>query len=190
MSGRMHILFSAVLSIGAMVFASWYVYGLFHQPEPAPQQVAVVAAPAPEVKREEKAPVAVKSGTVRAYKPAIKTKLKLPDSVQADAAQVVVSSSRVNADERPLTVTAVTNTNTGETTQYVKAEPLPWLAVNTKTMIGAYAGLKGGEQAIRVMAHQELLQIKALHVGAVASADMTRSLGTDTFVGLGVWARW
>ena len=79
--------------------------------------------------------------------------------------------------------------NTGETTTLDRVEPLPWLAVSTKTEIGAFYGVKNGAPAFRIQAQQELLRVKALHLGAVASADVARG-DIDTFVGAGVWARW
>lgn len=172
--------------IGIVAGLAWKLYTA-----PAPQtQEARIAPPAPELKTEILHPVMVKPGKIQAYRPAVKARLKLPESILKDDAQVVVSSTRIRADDHPRTITAVTNTDTGQTTQYIKDEPLPWIQANFKTEVGIYAGIKSGQQAIRIAARQELLQIKSLHLGAIASADHLLSGPTDTFIGLGIWARW
>lgn len=178
---------SALISLGCVAAI---VYGIswYFKPADIPPGVTVEATPAPEIRKVEK--IEIKPVAVKVYKPKAKADLKLPKTVTDDPYQHVIASSLTANDERQHTVTTVIDEQTGEATTFDRVEPLPWLSVNTKTMIGAYAGLKNGEQAIRVMAQQELIQIKALHVGAVVSADMTRSLGTDTFVGIGAWARW
>jgi len=155
-----------------------------HQPMPA--GVHVDATPAPEVGKVGKdridcVPVVV-------YKPAAKDTLKLPPSA-SEPEKRVVAATRTPADERPHTVTTLLDTSTGKFTSYDRAEPLPWLAPNTKTDVGAFFGYRNGEQAVRIEARQEVLQIKALHLGAVASADIGAG-DTDTFVGIGAWARW
>lgn len=154
------------------------------KPAPMPPGVHMPATPAPELKREETAPLIV--DFVKAYKPAAKKKLKLPPAAQADAALHVVASTRTPSDERSHTVTSVLDTRTGEFTTYDRVEPLPWLAVSTKSQVGMYYGLKRGEQVIRLEGRQELLQIKAVRVGATATLDSDG----ETFVGVGAWARW
>lgn len=159
------------------------LYFLF-KPDPAPPGVHLPATPAPELKREETVPVVI--DFVKVYKPAVKKKLKLPDHVQADPKQHVVASTKTANDERQHTVTTTLDTSTGEFTSYDRVEPQPWLAVSTKSQVGLFYGLRGREEIIRLQAQQELLQIKAVRVGATASLD---SDGT-TFVGIGAWARW
>lgn len=163
------------------------VYFAF-KPQPAPTGVHMPAKPAPQVARETTVPVAV-AKPLQVYRPEVKRKLKLPDSVQANPQQHVIASSRTVADERPHTITTVIDASTGEATTFDRAEPLPWLGVSTKTEIGAFYGVKNGVPAWRVQAQQELLRVKALHLGAVASADVARG-DVDTYVGVGVWARW
>ena len=100
-----------------------------------------------------------------------------------------MASSKVKADDHPHTITTTLDQTTGEFTSYDRTDPLPWVAVDTRTEIGMYYGLKNGEQAVRLEGRQALLQVKALHVGAVASVDVMRG-EVDSFVGVGVWARW
>lgn len=176
-----------LLVLGVMIAIGTGVYFYF-KPEPAPTGVHMPAKPAPQVAHETTVPVEVKV-PVQTYKPEVKRKLKLPDAVQANPAQHVVASSRTAPDERPHTITTVLDTSTGEFTTLDRAEPLPWIAVSTKTEVGAFYGVKNGQPAFRVQAQQELLRVKALHLGAIASADMQAG-EVDTFVGVGVWARW
>lgn len=173
------------LIIGAAIAygISWYM-----KPADIPTGMVVDATPAPEVKREEK--VEVVTAPIKVYKPAVKRTLKLPESVVSDKGQHVIASSKTPNDERQHTITTVINQHTGEVQSFDRTEPLPWVAVNTKSEVGVYYGLKSGEPTVRIEGRQELLQVKAIHVGAIASADMTRSMGTDTFVGVGAWARW
>lgn len=161
----------------------------FHfKPEPAPTNEHLPAKPAPQVSRETTVPVAAKA-PLKVYRPEVKRKLKLPDAVQANPKQHVVASSRTAPDERPHTITTVLDTGTGEFTTLDRAEPLPWIAVSTKTEVGAFYGVKNGQPTWRIQAQQELLRVKALHLGAIASADMAGG-NVDTFVGVGMWARW
>lgn len=174
----------AVAAIVGLVYAvSWYM-----KPSPVPPGITVIATPAPEVAKEEKTEVAIKP-SVKVYKPAVKRSLKLPESVTQDKDQHVIASSKTANDERQHTVTTVINQNTGEVQTFDRTEPLPWLSVNTKSEIGVYYGMKSGEPTVRIEGRQELLQIKAVHVGAIASADMVRG-NTDGFVGVGAWVRW
>jgi hypothetical protein len=174
----------AILFLAAAVVVLAY----FHfKPAPIPTGVQIEAKPAKEVARVPTVPVPVKQ--VQAYPPAAKKKLDLPKTVQQDAGQHVVASTRTPADERPHTVTTVLDARSGEFHTYDRADPQPWLAVNTRSQVGVLYGYRNGEPAIRIEGHQELLQVKAVHLGAVASADATAGQ-LDTFVGVGVWARW
>jgi hypothetical protein len=152
--------------------------------------VAVLAAVAPQVRRDVKEDVVVPAAKVRAYRTAVKHKLKLPQAVQDDVAQSVVSVSQVAAGDHPQTVTAVLDTTTGVTTQYVKEEPLPWAGMQQHSEAGMYAGVQDGQPAVKVYVRQELLQVKALHLGAIAEATQVQGRGLDTFAGFGIWARW
>lgn len=159
------------------------VYFAF-KPAPAPPGVHMPATPAPEVAKETTIPVHV-AAPVQVYKPVVKKKLNLPAHVQADTEQHVVASSKTANDERQHTITTTLDTTTGQFTSYDRAEPLPWIAVNTKTQVGLFYGLKDGEPVARLQAQQEFLQVKALHFGAVGSVDSDGSY----FVGAGAWAR-
>ena len=160
------------------------VYFAF-KPDQAPPGVHNTATPAPEVAKVPTERVEIVP-PIQVYKPAAKKKLKLPEPVQQDAAQHVIASSKTANDERQHTITTVIDANTGNATTYDRVDPLPWIAVNTKSEVGLYYGYRGGEQVVRLQGKQELLQVKALHLGAIATADSDG----ETFVGAGLWARW
>lgn len=172
------------LLIALALVAVVAVYFAF-KPDPAPPGVHVESTPAPEVanvptERVEIAP------PIQVYKPDAKKKLNLPEPVQQDAAQHVIASSKTANDERQHTITTVIDANTGNATNYDRVDPLPWIAVSTKSQVGLFYGYRGGEQIVRLQGQQELLQIKAMRVGAIATVDSDG----ETFVGAGLWARW
>lgn len=150
------------------------------------------AMPAKELKNEKPVPIPLATKTIQAYKPAAKTRLKLPLAVQENPDAQVVAASRVVADDHPHTVTTVVDTNTGEVQTFDRRDPLPWLAVNTHGRVGIYYGIKNGVQTVRLQAHQELLQVKAAHFGLIGSVDqpVNAPIGMDYYAGVGVWANW
>lgn len=150
----------------------------------------VAAIPAPPVKDIPKVALKPKSGSVRIYASRAKIKLDLPAEIAKDDNQQVIESTQVKADDHPQTVTTIINAETGETQTLVRRDPLPWLAWDYRGSIGAYAGIKNGEPAVRVEAKQNLIQLKAVHVGVVASLDQRASGQQDYFVGVGAEYRW
>ncbi len=150
--------------------------------------VAVVAKPAPQLAKIEPEFI-VLTQPVKAYRPKAKAALALPAPVQATETAVVLAASRIAPADRPQTVTAVLDTRTGETTQYVVDEPLPWLDTTARAEAGVYLGLKRGAPTIRVQARAQLMQVKALRLGAMASADLplNGAGSADAFIGVGAW---
>lgn len=159
---------------------------LWPQAKPA-VGVSAPLPPAKEVRAVEKVVEVPK--LVYVYPPKVKDKLDLPADVAKDPDKSVTATGKLDAEERPYTMTAVLDLKTGESAVYARPDPLPWLAPNTTSEVGVFAGYKDGEQAIRIEGRQELLRVKALHVGAVGSADITPG-DIDGFVGVGAWARW
>ena len=190
MKNNFKTIFLTALVTAALFAAAWVMF-MPGAPEPS-EAVAVPAAEADAVKGEEKKPVAIRSGTVRAYAPAAKANLKLPADVAMDDAKQVIAAHTVDPDEHPQTVTTVIDTDTGESKTYVKPEPIPTFAWNFHGDAGIYAGLKNGERAIRLEVRQGVAQFKAVHVGALASADqpLASPLKADYFIGMGAWYRW
>lgn len=175
-----------------IVLAAAAVIGWLHF-KPAPEKAGqvVVATEAKEVKPVPKVEAPIKSGKVKVYAGGqnLKKKLTLPAAVVDDPAESVLSSSKVPTGERSHTVTTVLNTDTGKSETYVRTDPLPWLASENRGEIGLYYGMKNGQQAIRLQARQDFIQVKALHVGVIGSMDMM-SGKPDLFVGVGVAYKW
>lgn len=130
----------------------------------------------------------VKPAAVRVYKPEAKKKLALPAQVQQDATKAVTTAVTVDSSLRPQTVASVLDTATGETTTYVNEEPYPWVALRDSGSASLAYGFKGLNPApvVRLSVTQDVLQIKAIALGAVAHLDSDG----DTFVGAGATYRW
>lgn len=154
----------------------------------------VQAAPAAEIKKAQKVAVDVKA-PVKVYSggAGLKGRIKLPEDVVADGRQQVIASSKIDAtDDHPHTVTTVINTETGESETYVRTDPLPWLAWGRRGAIGMYAGIKNGMPTVRLQIRHDLIQIKAIHFGAIAAIDQPISgpMTMDYFAGVGAEYRW
>lgn len=182
-----------VLMLGVLGLKFWRSF--IGEPEPArARDVATVATQAPQI---EAVPVdwILPPKPLKTYAPKAKAAVKLPQAVQADTAAVVLQSSRVAASDRAQTVTAVLDTETGETRQYVVDEPLPWLDTTVRSDAGVYLGLKRGEPTIRAQARAQIAQVKELRLGALASADMPLNgerpgVQAEYFIGVGAWMQW
>lgn len=173
--------------VAAVLAGLYWAWAWYTDAPEIPAGVTVEATQATEVKREQPTEI-IKPPQIKAYKAAVKRGLKLPTAIADDKDQHVIASSKTPNDERPHTITTVINQQTGEVQTFDRTDPLPWFDVKTKSEIGVYYGMKSGEPTVRIEGRQELLQIKAVHVGAIATADMMRGQ-MDTFVGIGAWAR-
>lgn len=153
-----------------------------------------VATVAPEVRRVETEVITPKSIVV--YKAPAKKKLAaagaIPKSLEVDTNVAVVAASRVPARERATTVTTTLNTVTGATETYVADAPRPWVALENRGSVSLDYGLKldyrnlAPKQVVRLTVREDLVQLKALHLGLVVSGD---SDGT-AFAGVGLSYRW
>jgi hypothetical protein len=154
-----------------------------------PDRVSVPAAAAPEVKRAPtklvtpKKPIKVFAGDTPA-------RLKLPADVLANPAENVIAATQVRGSDRPQTVTTTINTETGESRSFVKQDPLPWLAIETRGMAQLAYGFKfqNGQatQVTRLGVGYDAVRIKALTAGVQGTVDSDGA----TFVGVGVAYRW
>jgi hypothetical protein len=144
-----------------------------------PAQVAPQLAPIPKQ--------TIRPAKVRAYVPAAKAKLKLPDSMLNDQSVYVLDSSLLPSDTYPQTVTTVIDEQSGEVQTVVRREPLPWLAAEHRGELRLDAGVKNGlAKVVRLTLREDLLQVKALHAGINASVDTDGQF----FVGAGVGWKW
>lgn len=172
--------------LGALISIAVGLTWIYFKPEPAQTSVHEIAKPAPEVAKV--ATEFIDFAPIKVYKPESKKRLNLPKSLQDDTHAHVIASTKTANDERQHTITTLIDVQTGEPTTYDRVDPLPWIAVNTKSQVGAFYGIKNGQQTIRIQGEQELLQVKALHVGVIVSADLQAG-NIESFAGVGAWAR-
>lgn len=164
----------SLILMGTIVYDNFY--------NPYTPSTTVDARIAPEVIKEATQPLEVKS--IQVYKPDVKTKLKLPQEVVANPKKHVVAATKVKADDRAHTITTTVDQSDGKFTTYDRVDPLPWIGTTNRTHIGMYYGFKDTGQVVRIQVQQELIQLKALHVEAVASVD-TGYGKPDAFIGIG-----
>jgi hypothetical protein len=116
----------------------------------------------------------------------VKRRINLPPEVAADPAQVVLDSSRVAASEHDYTLTTLLDVETGATVTLAERLPLPWLAPETRGELGISYGLRDGAPMGRVTLRQNLLQVRATRLGALATIDEDG----QWYAGVGLWYRW
>lgn len=177
--------------IGGTAILLWFKHLAENLPRPE-VGVHVIAQPAKEVASISKARAPVKNGAVSVYASQAKIKLDLPKPIMDDQAEQVLASSQVKSDDHPQTITTTINTETGESQTFVRRDPLPWIAWDDHGDLGLYGGLKNGTPTARLEVQQGIFQVKAVHVGVVATVDqpIQGPLGADYFVGVGAWYKW
>jgi hypothetical protein len=128
----------------------------------------------------------IKPPKVKVYTPVAKQTLDLSDEIRNDPNKYVLQATKLPSDTHPATVTTIIDQNTGEVQTFIRREPLPWFAIEQTGEARIDVGLKGGQTIGRLSAHEDLLQVKALHAGINASLDSDGEI----FVGVGVGYRW
>jgi len=151
-----------------------------------PSLPSVLAPPAKELAKEETATLNCKP--VMIYRDRVKEKLGLPPTIQKDPDKKVTASTKVPADDHPHTVTSVYDTSTGATDLYIRRDPLPWLAFDTRRELGVAYGFKDDADGAvaRVFGKLDLVQIKALRAGLLGNVDSDG----DWYAGAAVSLRW
>lgn len=97
--------------------------------------------------------------------------MDLPAPVVQDAAKKVVATGKLDAEERPYTMTAVLDVETGDSQVYARPDPLPWIGRGRQGAVGVAYGLANGEPTGKLYGYHDLLRVKALHAGARAEVD-------------------
>jgi hypothetical protein len=147
------------------------------EPRKAEQAPEIAAVPSAEI---HPAKVKVKGSSA-------KKKLNLPADVQANDALHVMDSAVLPPEDRDVTVTHLIDENTGETQTLVEEKPYPLIeAENDKTASFAIGVKNGGKTVVRLTLVDDLVQVKAVHFGAMATADSDGAL----FLGVGISYRW
>lgn len=145
---------------------------------------------APQSQILQKETTVKKDIAVQVYKPKVKKSLGLPAAIQESETKAVIAATDLPKSKHERTVTTVIDETTGEATQYVQEKPLPLFAKDSSGHAGLYLGFKNLEPAVRAEVHQDVFAIKALTLGVTASADVTQSGNTDTFIGIGGRFEW
>lgn len=161
--------YNQLLGTAAVVVASLFLWTLSAKIARMETGKAAPAAVASEVRAEPK--VDIHPPKVQAYRPAVKAKFNLPAEALGNVNEQVLSASTIKADSRPHTVITTLDTATGEVKSYDRPDPLPWLAPGQQGAIGVAYGYKNGLQVGRLYARQDLVQVKALHAGAMGTLD-------------------
>ncbi|MCB4811709.1 hypothetical protein LG204_10320 [Methylovorus menthalis] len=181
------------LLVAGLIFLYFWAKAFYTPTQMAEKKEAVQANPSTAVKNSAKTATAVAKPVV-VYKggAALKDGLKLPQEVVNNEPDQVLSSITAPESDHKQTVTTVLNTETGESQTFIRQESLPWVAFDQRGQVGMYAGVKNGTPTARLELQQGLLQVKAVHIGAVATVDqpMQGPLQTEYYVGVGAWYRW
>lgn len=161
-----------------VVLAAW----TFWPRAEAPVGVSAPLPPAPEVRTVEK--VVEKIKYIKVYPDAAKAKVNLPEPVAKDGNKKLATTARIDAEERPYTLSTVVDVGTGESEIYARPEPLPWISPGKRGAVGIAYGLKDGERNARLYANHELLRVKALNMGATGMLDQDGDWFAGGFVEL------
>lgn len=123
---------------------------------------------------------------VVALTPAAKKKLGLPPALQQDPQASALTAADVPRTDYPLIATSVLHRDTGVGEIYFTPQPRPWLAFDRRWLVGGFVAYRDGapEPVGELLGLYDLVQIKALHVGAMGHLDTTGRRA----VGVGVWA--
>jgi hypothetical protein len=178
---------SMVVPAGLLVIA-FGIWQLYYKPAPAGLKPAVIAQVSSTVAKEDKVDIPLPKPSIKAYKPQVKTKLKLPPVVIASPTQVVTASSIVPSSEHRTEVSAVLDTTTGNTVQYIHLTEDPWLAPEQRGSVSLAYGIKlpTNELVGRLALREDLVQIKGIHLGLQGTLDTDG----EAFGGVGVSYRW
>lgn len=154
-------------------------------PPRPPVGTTVPAKPASELKGQQTQDITPPK--VKVYVPKVKKPLGLPADIQDDPNKYVLGSAKLPSDRNPHTITTVIDAQTGEVQTFDRRDPLPWLATEQTGEIRIDYGYKNGLVKVgRLSLAEDLLQVKALHAGVLASLDTNGAW----FAGVGVGWRW
>jgi len=165
-------------ALAACIGCAWLIWEWQSRPAPPPVSVSVPLPPAPQAENKPTERVVVKTVVVYKDRP-----VPLPGAATTEK---VTATARLEAEERPYTLSATLDTETGQSRIWAQAEPLPWLAITTRGEAGLAYGLRDGDPVWRLSARQDMLQIKAARLAGVASLDSDG----QWFAGVGVRVGW
>jgi len=147
----------------------------------SPVGTYVPATKAPEVKLIPK--VTVHPKVVKVYAHVAVAHLKLPDDMKN---QEVLDATEVKSDTRPQTIVTTLNPDTGEVTTVVRRDPYKWVQAEQVGGVEISYGYRGTDRIARMTASEDLVQVKGVNLGVVASLDSDG----QHFVGAAISYRW
>lgn len=157
---------AALIGFVAVVIAAAWTFWPREKPEVG---VAAPLPPAVEVRTIEK--IIERPKIVYVYPDKVKQDLGLPADHIADASKKVIATGKLDAEDRPYTLSAVLDIETGDSQVFARPDPLPWIGPGRRGAAGMAYGLSNGEPTGKIYAQHDLLQVKALHAGARAEVD-------------------
>lgn len=160
-------MYDRLILAAAAVLLALAAWTFWQRPVPEVGQ-AVALPPAKEVRTVEK--IIERPKVVYVYPQKTKQVLSLPPDVVADPAKKAIATGKLDAEEREYSLTAVLDTETGDSHVYARPEPLPWIGPGKRGAVGMAYGMKNGNQVGMIYAEHDLLRVKALHAGARAQA--------------------
>lgn len=98
-----------------------------------------------------------------------KVRVGIPASAATDPTQHLTTATKLPASSNPATVSAVFDETTGETSIYVRRDPLPWLDFTRRAEIGIDYGYTPSGITTRLSAATDLVNIKSLRFGATGN---------------------
>lgn len=153
----------------------WY----FWPATPEPGTSAPLPITVAEVKAGPKVDITHKVKRIKASPAKIKRELGLSAPIQADDTQQVIATGKLTTEDRPYSLSAVLDTETGDTVIHAKADPLPWLARANQSEIAVGYVLKDSGQSWRLQARQDFIRSKRayLYGQAYVDTDTERAIG-------------
>lgn len=173
----------------ALIVACVMLWSSF-TPSPAPVSQWQPAKVAPVVDAVPTVQIEIPKVTV--FSAPAKAKLKLPDAIVQNPDAHVIAATQVKPDLHPQTVVTVINSATGESETITRRDPYPWAAATQSGELRLDYGYKfdhfasGGKMIAKLTLREDLLQLKALHIGATASLESDGTM----FAGVGLGYRW
>lgn len=156
------------IALAAVIVAGLALWTFWPREKP-PVNVAAPLPPAAEVRTVKQ--IVVQPKLVYVYPDEVKAKLGLIEEIAKDPDKKVTATGKLKAEERDYTLSAVLDTETGESQVFARPDPLPWIGPGRQGAVGLAYGLKNGEPMGRLYARHDLVQVKALHAGAAATLD-------------------
>jgi len=159
-------------------FAKWIVVAVVaallwvtaQTQKPGPVGEVRDAQIAPEVSGIEKEEIS--PAKVKVLPKSAKRKMNLPSDVQANDALHVLDASSLPENDHPVVVTHILDAESGETRTLVEQKPYPLIQSESENEAIILAGVKnGGKKVLRFGVSADLVQIKAVHIGAHATMD-------------------